>query len=125
MSASQLVRLYGDPKLVKTITVASLQSLRQKVDDLLADTLVAEHSLGYTPCGDTINDNHRGMQILTELRAHRKNLLVAAKLTAAVVATSAPATEPRALLHAKSELQGVGIAVTSEIRVCAVEKALK
>ena len=65
------------------------------------------------------------MQILADLSTHQKNVFVAAKLTAAVVATSGPATEPRALLNAKTELQGVGVAVTSEIHVCAVERALK
>ena len=44
---------------------------------------------------------------------------------AAVVATSGPATEPRELLNAKTELQGVGVAVTSEMHVCAVERALQ
>ena len=47
-----------------------------------------------------------------------------ANLTAAVVATRGPATEPRALLNAKTELEGAGVAVTSEIHVCAVERAL-
>ena len=102
LSASQLVRFYGDPKLFKTITVASLQSLRKKVDDRLTDTLVAEYSLGYTPCGDRSSDKPRGIQILTDLRTHQKNLFVFAKLTADVVATSGLATEPRALLNAKT-----------------------
>ena len=112
------------PHFFKTITVASLQYLQKKVDDRLTDTLVAEYSLGYTPCGDRSSDKRRGIQILTDLRAHHKNLFVVAKLTAAVVATSGLATEPRALLNAKTELQGVGVAVTSEIHVCAVERAL-
>ena len=62
---------------------------------------------------------------MTDLRAHHQNLFVAAKLTAAVVATSGPATEPRALLNAKTELQGVGVVAISEIRASAVERALK
>ena len=119
LSASQLLRLYGDPKLFKTITAASLQSLRKKVDDRLTDTLVAEYSLGYTPCGDTSSAQQQGMHTLTDLLAHRKNLFIVAKLTAAVVATSGLATEPRALLNAKTELEGAGVAVTSEIHVFA------
>ena len=98
----------------------------------MTDTLVAEYSLGYTPRGDKSSDKHRGIQILTDLRTHQKNLCVVAKLmaavvaklTAAVVATSGLATEPRALLNAKTELQGVGVAVTSEIHVSAVERPL-
>ena len=123
MSASQLLRLYGDPKLFTTITAASLQSVRKKVDERLTEKLVAEYSLGYTLCGDTSSAQHRGMQILTDLRAHQKNLFIVAKLTAAVVATSGLATKPRALLNAKTELEGAGVAVTSEIHVCAVESA--
>ena len=77
------------------------------------------------PCGDRSSEKHRGIRILTDLRAHQKNLFVVAKLTAAVVATSGLATEPRALLNAKTELQGVGVAVTSAVHVCAVDRAVK
>ena len=94
------------------------------MDDRLTDTLVAEYNLGYTPCGDRSNDKHRGLQILTSLRTPPK-MFGAAKPTTAVVATRGPATEPQALLNAKTELQGVGVAVTSEIHVCAVERGLK
>ena len=52
-------------------------------------------------------------------------MFIVAKLTAAVVATSGLATEPRALLNAKTELEGAGVAVTFAIHVCAVERALK
>ena len=48
LSASQLVRLYGGPKLFffKTITVASLQSLRKKVDDRLTDLAPLRSAIG-------------------------------------------------------------------------------
>ena len=65
------------------------------------------------------------MQVLTDLRTHQQNVFAVARLTAAVVVTSGLATEPRALLNSKTDLQGMGAAVTSEIHVCEVERALK
>ena len=80
LSASQMLRLLADPRLVMTIKSKTMQDQLTKSEGRLTDTLIALYSANFQSTGE----DDRGMGVLDQLQTSNTKLVAASKLIEAM-----------------------------------------